>query len=498
MEWTTLFSALPFGALQLLFTTTGVFLGIIIGVLPGLGPLLGMVLLTPFAMHMEPIAGLGLLIGVFVGGTFGGAVTAILLRIPGTPIAAATLLDGFPMAERGEAPSAVGIAISASALGGLIGGIYLIVGAPALARIALNFAPPEYFALAFAGIVCIAIVSRGSTLRGLIVGCFGLLIATIGIDPFVFFYRFTLDSTLLLGGIGIVPMVIGLFAVSEMLRQTQAGRLQRSAGIKTFHPPFAALRKTLSSSLNLLRSSTIGTFIGALPGAGSVIAAFVSYAVAKGLSKNPQSYGTGNPDGVIATESSNNACCGGALIPSMALALPGDPCTALLLAALMLLGFLPGPELFTQSPHIITGIFTSYIAANLVMLLVGFLLIPVFIWFINIKKIYLISLVLVLCVVGTYGMQTSLADLWFVPVFALLGLIFVKFDYPLAPLTIAPVLGPIMEENFRRSLIMSGDDYTIFLTRPLCTSILAISLIVLVLALLPGIALSFLKKGVDS
>lgn len=488
----------PLGLSQIAFTALGVFVGIVIGVLPGLGPLLGMVLLTPFAMYMEPVAGLSLLLGVFVGGTFGGAVTAILLRIPGTPIAAATLLDGYPMAVQGRDREALGLAVSASAIGGIIGGLYLVFGAPVLASFALRFAPPEYFALATAGIVCIAVVSRGSTIKGLIVGCIGLLIATIGIDPFAFFYRFNVDTQWLIGGVGIVPLVLGLFAVSEMLAQIQAGNLNRSAGVRSIRIPPSAIVDTLKSSINVFRSSTIGTFIGALPGAGSVIAAFVSYAAAKATSKDPDSFGKGNPDGVIATEASNNACCGGTLIPSLALALPGDPCTAVLLAAILLLGFIPGPQLFTDSPELISGIFSSYMVANVFLLVFGLFLVPVFVWFVNVRKIFLVPAILVLCVVGSYGVTNSAQDLWFIPIFAVLALVLLKFDYPLAPLTIAPVLGPILEENFRRSLIMSAGEYSIFLTRPICTTILVFSAVALFLSLLPENALKrFAKRGTN-
>ena len=488
----------PLGLEQIAFTVGGVLLGIIIGVLPGLGPLLGMVLLTPFSMYMEPVAGLSLLLGVFVGGTFGGAVTAILLRIPGTPIAAATLLDGHPMATQGKAREALGLAVSASAMGGFIGGLYLIFGAPVLARFALNFGPPEYFALAFAGIVCIAIVSRGSTVKGLIVGCIGLLIATIGIDPFAFFYRFNFDTQWLIGGIGIVPLVLGLFAVSEMMLQIRAGDLNRSAGVQSVRIPPSTIIDTLKNGANLVRSSTIGTFIGALPGAGSVIAAFVSYAAAKSASRQPESFGKGNPGGVIATESANNACCGGAMIPSLALALPGDPCTALLLAAILLLGFIPGPQLFANSPELISGIFSSYMVANVFLLIFGLFLVPLFVWFVNIRKIFLIPIILVLCVVGAFGVTNSAQDLWFIPIFAVLGLLLIKFDYPLAPLTIAPVLGPILEENFRRSLIMSANEAGIFFTRPLCTTILAASAVALVFSLLPRNPLKrFAKAGTN-
>jgi len=476
---------LYFGFSQLLFTGTGVFLGIIIGILPGLGPLLGLTLLTPLAMNMNPYTGMGLLIGIFVGGTAGGAISAILLRIPGTPIAAATLLDGYPLAAKGNAPFAVTLAISTSALGGIIGGLYLIFFSPLLARVALKFSPPEYFALALTGVVCIAVVSRESTLKGLMVGSLGLLLSTIGMDPFMSNFRFTYGSIALAGGIGIVPMVIGLFAVSEMFTQVERGDFDSSPHIKTFRTPIRGLTENFRQGFNLLRSSSLGTFIGALPGAGSVIASFVSYAVAKNSSRHPEKFGTGIPDGIIATESANNACCGGTLIPSLTLALPGDPCSAMLLAALMLLGYIPGPRLFVQNQDLVGGIFLAYISANVFLLILGLIFLPLFVKVLNVRKKYLIPVILILCAVGSYGMETSINDLWITLIFGVIAFVLQKFDYPLAPFVIANVLGPIMEENFRRSLIMSGDQTSIFFTRPIAASILAANALLLIVTLVP-------------
>lgn len=460
-------------------------MGIIIGILPGLGPLLGLTLLTPLAMNMNPFTGMGLLIGIFVGGTAGGAISAILLRIPGTPIAAATLLDGYPLASKGKAPFAVTLAISTSAIGGIIGGIYLIFLSPLLARVALKFSPPEYFALALTGVVCIAVVSRESTIKGLMVGSLGLLLSTIGMDPFMSNFRFTFGTIALAGGIGIVPMVIGLFAISEMLIQVEQGDFERSPHLKAFLPPLAGITENFKQLFNLFRSSSLGTFIGALPGAGSVIASFVSYAVAKNSSRYPEKFGTGIPDGVIATESANNACCGGTLIPSLTLALPGDPCSAMLLAALMLLGYIPGPRLFVQSQDLVGGIFLAYITSNIFLLFLGLAFLPLFVKVLNVKKKYLIPVILILCAVGSYGMETSINDLWITLIFGILAFGLRKFEYPLAPFVIANVLGPIMEENFRRSLIMSGDDPAIFFTRPISTSILAANFLLLAITLIP-------------
>jgi len=476
---------LYFGLTQILLTALGVFLGIIIGILPGLGPLLGLTLLTPLAMNMNPFAGMGLLIGIFVGGTAGGAISAILLRIPGTPIAAATLLDGYPLAQKGKAPFAVSLAITTSALGGIIGGIYLLFFSPMLAKVALKFAPPEYFALALTGIICIAVVSKESTVKGLMTGTLGLLLSTIGMDPFMGKFRFTFGSLALSGGIGIVPMVIGLFAISEMFTQVEGGDFDTSPRIKAFRPPLSSFTENFKQWGNLLRSSSLGTFIGALPGAGSVIASFVSYAVAKNSSRNPEKFGTGIPDGVIATESANNACCGGTLIPSLTLALPGDPSSAVLLAALMLLGYIPGPRLFVENQDLVGGIFLAYISSNILLLILGLLCMPLFVKVLNVKKKYLIPIILVLCAVGSYGMETSINDLWITLIFGVIAFILQKLNYPLSPFVIANVLGPIMEENFRRSLIMSGERASIFFTRPITVSIIAVNIILLLITLIP-------------
>ena len=487
---------LGFGPVSM--TALGVFLGIIIGILPGLGPLLGIILMTPLTLYMNPITGMGLLIGVFVGGTCGGAISAILLRIPGTPIAAATLLDGYPMARKGQAPLAVGLAIAASSLGGLLSGICLVFFSPLLAKIALEFAAPEYFALTLTGLITIAIVSRESTIKGLIVGFFGLLISTMGMDPFVQYYRFTFDLDPLLGGVNLVAMVVGLFAVSEMFIQIENGGLDTSPGIKAFRAPFNSVMVTARHTLNLFRSSALGTVLGALPGAGSVISSFVSYAIAKGSSKHPEKFGTGIPDGVVATEAANNACCGGALIPALALAIPGEACTAVLIGALILLGFFPGPSLFRDNPDMVGGIFSAYISANVFLFFLGILFTPIFVSILNLKKNRLIPIVLVLCFMGVYGMETSLFDLNVMMVFAFIAYVLRKLDYPLSPFVISRVLGPILEQGFRRSLIMSGDKYSIFVDRPLCLSILIIDVMFLAWAFMPSGTMKRIKSGFGS
>lgn len=473
--------------LALVFTAFGVILGMIIGVLPGLGPLLGLTLLTPMSMAMDPFVGMGMLLGVFVGGTCGGAISAILLGIPGTPIAAATLLDGYPMAhQKGQAPLAVGLAIASSAIGGIIGGVYLIFLSPMLARVATKFGPPEFFALGLTGIVMIAIVSRGTTIKGFMVGFFGLLLGTVGMDPFITFMRFTFDTTHLTGGIQIVPLVVGVFAISEMFRQIELGGLSVSPGIRAFRAPLLkSVALVARKWWNQFRSSTIGTFVGAVPGTGTVIASFLSYSVAKTSSAKADEFGTGIPDGVIATESANNACVGGTLVPTMSLGVPGDPSSAVLLGALMLLGFHPGPRLFAETPEMVGGIFLGYLFSAIILLLVGLLLTPFFVSILNVKKKYLIPVILILCVVGVFGMENNIKDLWMMMLFGAIGYVLNRYDFPLAPIVIALILGPIIEDNFRRSLFMSRGDFSIFFHRPVGTTILAINVIALTFTFLP-------------
>jgi putative tricarboxylic transport membrane protein len=279
--------------------------------------LLGIILATPLAIYLEPVTGMGLLIGIFVGGSCGGAISAIVLRIPGTPIAAATLLDGYPMAQKGRAPEAVGLAVASSATGGLIGGVALVLFAPALARVALQFGPPEFFALGVMGLVTIAIVAREATVKGLISGALGIGISLIGLDPFTSYPRFTFGSMQMTAGINLVAVLLGVFAVSQVFMQISEGKYDVKPDVKVFRAPFSVLWRVLRAPFTLFRSSLIGASIGALPGVGAVVGNFVAYSVSKSYSKRGRYYGTGEPEGVITTESANNACCGGALIPSL-------------------------------------------------------------------------------------------------------------------------------------------------------------------------------------
>lgn len=461
-------------------TLFGIVAGLVIGVLPGLGPLMGIVLLLPVAFHLQPIAGMGMLIAIYIGGSAGGSISAILLRIPGTPLAAATLFDGYPMAQKGRAQDAVGLAITASAIGGLIGGIFLLFFSPLLARFALRFAPPEYFGLALLGVLTIAIVSEGSALKGLLVGGLGLTLAMIGTDEMTNAYRFTFGIFQLSSGPHIVAVVVGLFALSEVFFQIESGGFLAHPNIQRLRVSFGALRLLFRNKINLVRSSLIGTFLGAIPGAGGVVSAFISYATAKKLARPDEHYGEGAEGGVVATEAANNGCCGGALIPTLSLGIPGDASTAVLMGALILLGFFPGPDLFRYHPEIVGGIFIAYLMGNVILLVLGILLAPFFARVLKVQKAWLIPVVLMLSTLGTYSLQNSVFDLWVMVAFGFLGYILRRASFPLAPIVIGMILGNILESNFRRSLLLSHDGLMIFVQRPISSVIIAIDVLLLI------------------
>ncbi|MEE9428620.1 MAG: tripartite tricarboxylate transporter permease [Paracoccaceae bacterium] len=465
--------------LVFLLIFAGIIFGLLVGAMPGLGPLMGMVLILPVAINLEPITAMALLLGIYVGGSCGGSISAILLRIPGTPLAAATLFDGYPMAQKGRAGDAIGLAISSSAVGGIIGGIVLITLSPILAVFARSFSPPEFTMLAITGLIAIASVSDESFLKGLLAGCLGLLLATIGTDQISFGNRFTFDSYHMLNGFHLVSIVVGLFAISEMVFQFAGRDLTNRPKIDIVRAHFGSLKMALKHWKNLLRSSFIGTFFGILPGAGGVISSFVAYAAAKNAAKPDEKYGEGAEGGVVATESANNATVGGALVPSLALGIPGDAAAALLIATLLIFGFFPGPTLFEKQPDLVGAIFLVYLTSNVALLICGILLTPVFVFVLRVRKSKLIPLILLLCVVGTFALQSSIFDLWVMLGFGIVGIVLRIAKFPLSPVVIGVILGPLLENNLRRSLLISREGYWIFIDRPISATLLVVNVLLI-------------------
>lgn len=471
--------ALAMSLKALLLVLVGTLLGVFIGAIPGLGPLMGIILLLPVVITLTPVEGVGLLMAIFVGGSCGGAISAILLGIPGTPLAAATLLDGYPMAKKGKHSEAVGLAFTASALGGLIAGIFLIFFTPIIAYFANKFAPPEYSSLAILGLVSIAVVSKESTLKGIIAGLFGLLLATIGTDELTDGTRFTFDTFHLLGGFHIVSICFGLFAISEVAIQLATRGKKVKLDLKLNKVQLKSFLIIIRHIPNLIRSSIVGAFIGALPGTGGVTSAFTAYSISKGRAKPNEKYGEGAAGGVVATESANNATCGGVMIPTLSLGIPGDASSAILMSVLLILGFFPGPQLFNSSPEIVSGIFYVYILSNIFLLVIGIFLAPLFTSILSIREGRLFPIVLLSCVIGTFAVQYSVFDLWAMLGFGLIGTIMRVANYPLAPVVIGVVLGPIAEINIRKSLLLSDNGFLIFIERPISFFIIVIAIFVL-------------------
>jgi putative tricarboxylic transport membrane protein len=472
-------SALSFlfgSPLPLVFLVLSVVWGIVFGAIPGLTGIVGVALLIPFTFVLDPITGLIVLGGVYVGSTFGGSISAILFNTPGSPEAACTALDGYPMAKRGEAGKALGLALGASAVGGIVGSLVLMLAAPPLARLALHFGPAEYFALAIFGITAIASIGGGSVLKGLLAGLMGLAVATIGIDPLTGMPRYTFDNMMLLTGVGFVPAIIGIFALAEVLQRFSEGpgRSQSIQGVSTNLPSFGEF---LRLRWTLLRSSTIGTAVGALPGVGATTAAFISYSEAVRWSKTPEKFGTGQPEGIAAPESANNAAVGGSLIPLLALGIPGSATTAVMIGGLTIHGIIPGPMLMQTNPTLVYSIFIAMLIANVLMIVLGLRAARYFALILKAPYALVGPAIVVLCMTGVYALNNNVVDVAVMLVFGVVGFALRRLGFPVACFIIGLVLGPIAELSLRQGLILADRDILTLVTRPVTAVLLLLSVL---------------------
>lgn len=453
----------------------GVLGGIILGALPGLTATMGVAILLPFTFGMEPTAALVMLIGVYIGGIYGGSIAAILLKTPGTPASAATVLDGHTLAARGEAARALSISAVASFVGGLISTVILIAVAPLLADFALRFNAPEYFALALFGLTIIASVSSKNIAKGLLAGTIGLLVSTIGLDPISSVPRFTFDVMDLYSGINVIPVLIGLFALSEALNQLEriikdkqekpvkfSHKLLSKADLKTMMP-------------TAIKSGLMGTTIGSVPGAGADISAFVCYNEAKRSAKNPEEFGKGSVHGLAAAEAGNNGVTGGSLVPLLTLGVPGDAVAAVLLGALIVQGLTPGPLLFAQNPEVVYGVFSSMLVANIVMLIIGLVGIRYFCRIIEVPKILMIPIIVFLSIIGAYAINNSMFDVGIAIGFGVLGFVLGKLEIPSSPILLAIILGPMAETNLRKSLLMYEGSWSFLYERPIALAFILLA-----------------------
>lgn len=447
----------------LLFTFAGTFLGIVLGALPGLTAVMGVAILIPLTYGLSAEVALMALLGVYCGAVYGGSISATLLSIPGTPAAVMTTMDAHPMAKKGEAGRALGLATVCSFIGGALSAIALSVSAPLIANFALKFTSIELFSIAIFGLSIMAYVSPGSSvLKAFVSGAFGLLIATVGLDPMSAYPRFTFGRPELITGVEFISAMIGLFGLGEALSQVEARTVvaEVQTALGRIIPRWDDMKRIIGT---MLRSTVIGTIIGAIPGTGATIASIVSYGQEKRISKHPERFGTGCPEGIAASETANNACTGGAMIPLLSLGIPGDSVTALLVGAFMIHGLRPGPLLFTERPDLVSAIFLGMLLANVFMLILGLGGARLFAMILKIPKDLLNTLVIALCFVGSYAIRNSVFDMEVMLAFGALGYAFRKAGIPDAPLVLALILGPTMESNLRRTLALCDGNIVTFL-----------------------------------
>ncbi|ORE97838.1 tripartite tricarboxylate transporter permease [Aurantimonas sp. 22II-16-19i] len=459
----------------------GTTLGVVIGALPGLGSVVGLSICLPFTFGMETVPSLALLLGVYCGSVYGGSISAILINSPGTPQSAATMLDGYPMAQRGEAGAALGWATAASVVGGLISCVVLILAAPQLARFATRFGSVEVFALILLALTCIAAVSRGSMVKGLAMGAAGLFVALIGTDPVTGGARFTFGIEFLTAGLDLISVVIGLFALSEAFSRL-AQRHDGAPSVAHARLVLPRLSAWKGRVFNLVRSSFIGCLIGALPGTGAATAAFISYASAKQASPRRENFGKGEPDGLIAAESANNAVTGSAMIPTLALGIPGDVVTAILLSAMVVHGITPGVRLMTEHLDVVNAIFVVLILINIVMLAVAFPIVRAFGKLLSIPEPIIMVGVIAFSLIGAITVRGNPLDGVVAVLFGIAGYAFRIGGFPLAPFVIGLVLGPQFEQNLRRGLLLNDGDILSFPTASWISAVIFAVIFILTVA----------------
>lgn len=464
----------------------GTLAGLVGGALPGVTITMTIIIVLPFTFGLDPLAGLAAMVGVYVGGETGGLVTASLLGIPGTPSAVATTFDGFPMARRGEPGRAVWLGTWASFFAGILGAVFLIGATVPLARFALQFGPWEYFALFVFALSMVAGLTEASLLKGLLSAAIGLVITVIGSDPIMSVPRFTFGSDFLRSGFQFLPVLIGVFAFAQImsdLERVGAGQpadAVRPRGLAVSH--LAVIADIVKRPFLLLWSTLVGLLIGVLPAIGGSAANVMAYDQAKKFSRHPQKFGTGIPEGIIAAEASNNANVAGSLVTIMAFGIPGDAVTAVMLGAMIIHGIQPGPLFMTQEPRIAYGIFAAYLLAHPVMMVLQWLLTGVYLRIVRVPRAILVPNILVLCVIGAYALNNTVANVWALLIFGVLGYVLVKLGIPLAPLILGVILGDQIEVNLVRSLMTDADPW-LFLTRPISGAMLVLSVVSVVLAL---------------
>jgi putative tricarboxylic transport membrane protein len=482
--------------INLLYCFIGVFIGTLVGVLPGIGPVSAMSLLLPVTLSGTPEAGIIMMAGIYYGSMYGGSTTSILVNIPGEAASVVTCIDGHEMAKQGRAGPALGMAALASFAAGTFAVLALMLVAPSLARVAIAFGPPEYFSLMLLGLTILSFLSQGSMAKSLLMAAVGLVLGLIGMDQITAQPRLTFDRLELLDGVGLVPIVMGLFGVAEILSNLEQ-ELKRELIRANIGSLWPSLADWAASKWAILRGTVLGFFLGILPGGGAVIASFASYAMEKKMSRTPERFGKGAIEGVAGPEAANNAAAGGAFIPLMTLGIPPNVVMALLLGAFIIHGLQPGPLLMVQKPELFWGIVASMYIGNVMLLVLNMPLIGMWVQVLKVPYSVLFPLILMFCIVGVFASGNAVFDVFVMVVFGVLGYLMRKFGYEPAPLVLAFVLGPMLENNLRKSLILSHGDFTIFVERPISAVCIILAAAALVGPLLPGLARRRAKIAAD-
>ncbi|HEV2008539.1 MAG TPA: tripartite tricarboxylate transporter permease [Burkholderiales bacterium] len=468
----------------LAYAFAGCVIGTLVGMLPGLGPLAGISLLLPATFGLNPIIAIVLLAGVYYGAMYGGSTTSILMRIPGEAASVMTCIDGYAMTQRGRAGPALAIAAIGSFVAGTLSVVALMLLAPTLASFALRFGPPEYTALLLMGLFVLSYMSGGSMLKTLAMATLGLLLGMIGIDAMSGYTRFSYGIIELSDGIGIVPVAVGMFGLSEILLtagQATPPPVQRPT-LRQLIPSRDEMRLSIGP---IARGSLIGFLIGIIPGSAHIISSFVSYGIERRMSIHPERFGNGAIEGVAGPESANNAAATGAFVPMLALGIPTGPITAVMLAAIMVHGVSPGPMLITQQPELFWGFVASMYVGNVVLLILNLPLVGLFVNLLRIPYSYLYPSILCFCILGVYSVSNSVVDVWIMLVMGGIGYLLRKMNFDLAPIALGLILSPILELSLRQSLAMSGGSYAIFLHRPIAVTMFVVAAVLVLLALKP-------------
>ena len=460
---------------NLMFAIAGCLLGTLIGVLPGVGPAAGTAILIPLTFVLDPTPAIIMLAAIYYGAMYGGTITSVLINTPGEAASAITCLEGYEMSKRGRGGAALSIAAIGSFIGGSIATLGLVLIALPLTALALKFGPPEFFALMMLGLSLVTGLAGKSMIRALMAAVFGLLIAMVGIDPVMGAPRFAFGMTELLDGFNFVPVVMGLFGISEILLNVESEtRNVFDAKVTNLMPTKADLK---ASAWPILRGTFIGFFLGLIPGVGAVVPTFMSYVAEKKMSKHPEKFGTGMIEGVAGPETANNAYANAALIPLFTLGIPGSPTIAILMGAFMMNGLIPGPFLFKEHSEFVWAVIASMYVGNLILVILNLPLIPMWVSLLKVPYAILFAIILGFCVLGSYSLDSSVFDIGVMLAFGVVGYAFKKLDIPLAPVALTLILGPLMERGLRQSLEISRGDFTVFFTRPISLVLLIVSLV---------------------